>query len=326
MDGNNPWQVVSIEAFYCLKCPECMYFTTDDNQFYNHAVENHPLSGVLFGKPKDETVDPEEILNLLVKNEPPDYEDEDDETLSEKTFETIAENSKGKIESGSTKSYEPFSCKFCLESFSDLNNMKMHLKIHDKAVLRYVSRKRHKQFFTLKPSILNETPFQNVSFDSVKKEETSDQMSDQSDLGNGPDELNEVKEEWPQKVKKSLECTFCKVHFQRFSLLRQHIVSVHGKKPHKCEKCEYSFAKMCDLKHHTTTVHEGKKPHKCCYCESSFSTNYGLKRHTATVHDKENSFKCDDCELSFAEKCKLENHIQVVHYGNFGCQYKKMCS
>ena len=67
MDVDNPWQVVSIEAFYCLKCPECMYFTTDDNQFYNHAIENHPLSGVLFGAPKDKTVDPGEILNLLVK-------------------------------------------------------------------------------------------------------------------------------------------------------------------------------------------------------------------------------------------------------------------
>ena len=29
MDEDNPWQVVSIEAFYCLKCPECMYFTTE---------------------------------------------------------------------------------------------------------------------------------------------------------------------------------------------------------------------------------------------------------------------------------------------------------
>ena len=137
MDVDNPWQVVSIEAFYCLKCPECMYFTTDDNQFYNHAIENHPLSGVLFGKPKDETIDTKEILNLLVKNEPLDYsfENEDDETMSEKTFATITEDSKGKIRSGSKESSELFSCKFCLESFSDLNKMKMHLKIHDKAIL-----------------------------------------------------------------------------------------------------------------------------------------------------------------------------------------------
>ena len=137
MDVDNPWQVVSIEAFYCLKCPECMYFTTDDNQFYNHAVKNHPLSGVLFGKPKDQTIDPEKNFNLLVKNEPPNYsfENEDDESLSEKTFETIPEDSRGKIELGSKESYELFSCKFCLESFIDLDNMKMHLKIHDKAIL-----------------------------------------------------------------------------------------------------------------------------------------------------------------------------------------------
>jgi hypothetical protein len=91
MDVDNPWQVVSIEAFYCLKCPECMYFTTDDNGFHNHAVENHPLSGVLFGKPKDETIDPEVILNFLVKNEllEDSFENESSQTLSEKTFENF---------------------------------------------------------------------------------------------------------------------------------------------------------------------------------------------------------------------------------------------
>ena len=91
MNVDNPWQVVSIEAFYCLKCPECMYFTTDDNGFHNHAVENHPLSGILFGNPKNETVNPEEILNLLVKSEPQEdsFENDNNDTLSEKTFETF---------------------------------------------------------------------------------------------------------------------------------------------------------------------------------------------------------------------------------------------
>ena len=137
MDVNNPWQVVSIEAFYCLKCPECMYFTTEDSQFYNHAVEKHPLSGALFGNPKDETINPEEILNLIVKNEPPEnsFENEDHEILSKETYETIAEDSNGQIESVKAENYEPFSCKFCVESFSDLNDIKMHLKVHEKAVL-----------------------------------------------------------------------------------------------------------------------------------------------------------------------------------------------
>jgi hypothetical protein len=87
----------------------------------------------------------------------------------------------------------------------EISKMKEH--VHEKRK----PRKRQKQLFTLNPSILNETPFQSVLFDSVEKEEISDQisdqisekmsgqMSDQSDLSSGPDDLNLVKEEWPQK-------------------------------------------------------------------------------------------------------------------------------
>ena len=59
----NPWQVDSIEAFACLKCPECVFYTKENNVFQNHAVENHPLSHVLFGtlKTKSDT-------NIVVLN------------------------------------------------------------------------------------------------------------------------------------------------------------------------------------------------------------------------------------------------------------------
>ena len=46
----NPWQVDSIQAFSILKCPECSFDTKDDKKFENHAVTNHPMSYVLFGK------------------------------------------------------------------------------------------------------------------------------------------------------------------------------------------------------------------------------------------------------------------------------------
>ena len=169
MNIDNPWQVVSIEAFYCLKCPECMYFTTDDDGFYNHAVENHPLSGVLFGKPKDKTIDPEEILNFLVKNEPLEdsFENEDNETLSEKTFETFdqtnileresfenlttlnqakitydtkPENIESFTETGyrvpensfevkSDKGKKRLKCKFCNYTSAIKSNLKKHIKL-----------------------------------------------------------------------------------------------------------------------------------------------------------------------------------------------------
>ena len=46
----NPWQVESVQAFSFLKCPECTFEIQEEHFFQVHAVENHPLSFVLFGK------------------------------------------------------------------------------------------------------------------------------------------------------------------------------------------------------------------------------------------------------------------------------------
>ena len=136
MDVDNPWQVESIEAFYVLKCPECTFYTKDDKGFYDDAVKNHHLSVSFFGKPKVEIINHGKSLDLPIKIEKSEKscEKEKTETLSEKTLKTIAEDSNGKIELKGSKSNEPFKCKFCVKSFSDLNNMKMHLKVHAKAM------------------------------------------------------------------------------------------------------------------------------------------------------------------------------------------------
>ena len=44
----NPWKVNSLEAFTCLKCPECAFFSKEESNFRNHATENHPLSSEFF--------------------------------------------------------------------------------------------------------------------------------------------------------------------------------------------------------------------------------------------------------------------------------------
>ena len=51
----NPWKVESIQDFSCLKCPECIFFTKEENYFENHAIENHPLSSILFQEPSMST-------------------------------------------------------------------------------------------------------------------------------------------------------------------------------------------------------------------------------------------------------------------------------
>ena len=46
----NPWQVDSIQEFSFLKCPECAFDSKQEDSFENHAIENHPLSFILFVK------------------------------------------------------------------------------------------------------------------------------------------------------------------------------------------------------------------------------------------------------------------------------------
>ena len=50
---DNPWQVDTIEDFSYYKCPECSFEVRKQQVFQEHAIENHPLSYVFFGK-KDE--------------------------------------------------------------------------------------------------------------------------------------------------------------------------------------------------------------------------------------------------------------------------------
>ena len=46
----NPWEVESLQAFLFLKCPECHFDTQEEVIFEDHALQNHPLAFVLFGK------------------------------------------------------------------------------------------------------------------------------------------------------------------------------------------------------------------------------------------------------------------------------------
>ena len=49
---DNPWKVDSIQAFSCLKCPECSFNTKEEDLFQDHALKNHPSAYILFDKSK----------------------------------------------------------------------------------------------------------------------------------------------------------------------------------------------------------------------------------------------------------------------------------
>ena len=93
----NPWNVTSIQAFSCLKCPECEFYTKEENYFENHAILNHPSSSVLF-----ETAIFETHKDLLYMSEDVSPEEGSNDSMpnieSEKALENYEEEIKNKEE------------------------------------------------------------------------------------------------------------------------------------------------------------------------------------------------------------------------------------
>ena len=132
----NPWYVDSILAFSFFKCPECIFDAKEEDAFQDHAIENHPLSFVLFGKtPKEEysenlliedqyeaeTVEPLCNDNFLSSNFEPNFtikEDFDEAETTEKSDEIfdIIENGK-----------KQFKCSDCDKVYSQKHALKYHM-------------------------------------------------------------------------------------------------------------------------------------------------------------------------------------------------------
>ena len=117
MTTANPWQVDSIQEFACLKCPECTFDTKKGEVFKDHAVENHPLSFVLFVKTlkAEEEFDP----SLLA----------DQFTLNSMGIKKELPEGNNEKESGDKNSHK---CSICNATFSILYNLKCHIgQVHD---------------------------------------------------------------------------------------------------------------------------------------------------------------------------------------------------
>ena len=79
---DNPWLVDSIQDFSCLKCPECTFDSKQETDFQDHAIQNHPLSSVLFENKFRENlngnIDKEELENTTdISDKKTNSKDED---------------------------------------------------------------------------------------------------------------------------------------------------------------------------------------------------------------------------------------------------------
>ena len=131
-------------------------------------------------------------------------------------------------------------------------------------------------------------------------------------------------------------CPDCQKLFSCRPAMLYHRRTVHsGVRPHKCEDCGATFARLDSFKAHSHSLersflcsvcgkafarknirdvhersHYGDKRYNCGHCEKKFMTNQQRKNHER-VHTGERPFQCTECGGQVAQQHQLTTHTRI---------------
>ena len=335
--------------------PECLFDTKEKTCFQNHAIENHPLSHVLFGKKGNNLV----ILDF----DPNGFDSKLNKNSNKAQFLTnLMETSKlaelpTKIKSLDEQIIkEPRNSNFdeniLVETTSEMES-KFKQPICMPILKKAKSRKQLLHPDSLKNDFPETTP-RNAQ-DMFKKQKKLD-ISNEVNLENQSDEFGKNGKKLKKKGK-TCHAAFSsehslKLHMESCNLdhldISGNIVVLEGqklvlelkensektrsknvhqvKKPYKCEVCNISFAYKQGMKTHIETIHEGIKFFNCKFCKLKTKLKADLQTHMLSIHDGKKP-ECHICNITFWKEDHLNRHMKNVHnekpsYSCHICGYK----
>ena len=351
--NDNPWQVDSIQEFSYFvsyyKCPECSFDVREQQVFQEHAIENHPLSYVLFGKKDEEEKfhDPLKIEDLTSNTMVVKYE-----KLPNKKEIQFKNNLQ---ETQSTENIEvnvSLSDKLTIDSEtkiekSDEENSPDQLQKLD-------MKKELDPPYSYKSKILEYLGIEYQKTEGLNGKELYQCSKCGKKLKGKRSIENHI-----QKIhgaKKPYQCSICdkgylilynlRIHIEQShpkdqdqAWSKSHLDEVHeGKKPHSSLNCDTGFTVKEELDNHVKLVHEVKeldgssagkkspniklkvhdgkkraKKHLCTICDFKSSDIHNLRTHTECVHEGKKPYLCSFCGKSFGHPSTLQQHVILVH-------------
>ena len=289
----NPWIVDSVQAFSCLKCPECPFYTKEETYFQNHAMSNHPLSAMLFGKFQEkfeeynhnlvETEDPLDILDKQGQTiNQTCYDTPSNENISRLTVETITQNRKKELKCNS-----PNDQKQTYEKFSRKRNLIAEENQIKRARNTEIGERNRKPLFLKAKGQL----------EAIKDPKNSDSKQEWDTISEYTSSMEQSTTYEPDLVISDMDPFHegkkpegdpdvnleQKKDVQRISANKNEYMF-------KCAKCSISFPNIMDLEKHITCVHEEKKQSsETQNMKNNTIKNDGLVRQSDALKDFENS-------------------------------------
>ena len=275
---NNPWKVESIQDFLCLKCPECVFFTQDENDFENHAVSNHPLSAMLF----DGTMSSSEI----------DYA-EKEEVLGNVFNDVKVHNFKKEpADLDTSELRDPF-------DFSNTNIQRQgthfmsSLAEPDSLYNKYSLHPRNKaKKLKIEPRSGYSSPHTSAFLENDQEYQYHYQCEDCGARFYSEEGLEDFKNHWQIKhcsdstdIQHDFPCSLCDFSTKDETDFKTHIEVDHSKNDGKikvCSKCDFKDDNILKFNNHLK-IH---KHYQCLGCENNFhgsSSKAAFKMHLETV-------------------------------------------